>query len=58
MIHTLTRLGRDDEALDWLERSVRERMGMSVFVNVDPNFEPLRGAPRFQALVRRIGIGN
>ncbi len=55
---TLTRLERYDEALTWLERGVQAHGGMSVFLKIDPVFEPLRERPRFTALVRQVGIGN
>jgi TolB-like protein len=48
-------LGEKDQALDWLENDARERPGFEVnFVKVDPYFDPLRGDPRFEALVSKI----
>jgi tetratricopeptide (TPR) repeat protein len=51
-------LGRGDRAaaLDWLERAADERSWYLPFVAVEPDLEPLRGEPRFRALVERIGI--
>src|SRR5262249_41243042 len=48
-------LGEKDQALDWLEKDARERTGFEInFVKVDPYLDPLRGDPRFEALVRKI----
>jgi TolB-like protein len=49
-----TKLGDHSRALDYLERAYGERNGDLPFIKVQPAFDPLRGEPRFQALVRRI----
>jgi TolB-like protein/Tfp pilus assembly protein PilF/tRNA A-37 threonylcarbamoyl transferase component Bud32 len=49
-------LGRDDEALDWMDRAVDDRRGWVVYVNVNPLLDPIRGHPRFEALVRRMQV--
>jgi tetratricopeptide (TPR) repeat protein len=46
--------GNADAALDELERAYREQDSTLVNVRVDPRFLPLRAAPRFVALVRRM----
>jgi hypothetical protein len=48
-------LGDSAAALDWLERGYRERSFYLVLID-DPIFEPLRGSPRFEAIVRGIGL--
>lgn len=53
----LLRLGREDEALDGLERMVAERWPHAVQIAYLPQFEPLRSNPRFQALVRELRSG-
>jgi serine/threonine protein kinase/tetratricopeptide (TPR) repeat protein len=50
------RLGREEEALDQLERAYDEHLGALVFLAVDRTFMPLRSHPRFQALCERIGL--
>lgn len=49
-------LGERDEALAWLERARRERALHLVFLDVDPMFDGLRGDPRFQDILRSIGL--
>jgi len=49
-------LGDKDRALDWLEKAAEERARQIVFLKQDAVFDPLRGEPRFQALVRRVGL--
>ena len=47
-------LGNRDAALDWLERGYAERSWQTALINVNPEFDPLRGDPRFEALRRRM----
>jgi serine/threonine-protein kinase len=49
-------LGDTRGALDWAERAVAERRGWPLYFRVNPVVDPLRGDPRFQDLLRRIGI--
>ena len=49
-------LGQKNEALDWLEKAVRERDGWMWTLNVDPWFDPLRSELRFQALLKKVGL--
>jgi TolB-like protein len=49
-------LGERDEALAWLERARRERALHLVFLDVDPMFDGLRADPRFQDILRSIGL--
>jgi hypothetical protein len=48
--------GENGEALDWLERSFQEHTGYMVYLKFFPVFENLRDDPRFDNLVKRIGI--
>ena len=50
-----TRHGETDLALERLERLVNSRSGMAVFVQADPCLRALRGHPRFDALIQRLG---
>jgi TolB-like protein/Flp pilus assembly protein TadD len=47
-------LGEKDKAIDYLERAYRDRGGPEVSgIKVDPMLDPLRGNPRFEALVQK-----
>jgi eukaryotic-like serine/threonine-protein kinase len=48
-------LGDRDQAFDWLQRAYDERYSLLVLLQVDPDLNPLRDDPRFEALVRRVG---
>ena len=47
-------LGDADRAMSWLEKGFQERFNPSVLLR--PGFDPLRSNPRFEALLRRIGL--
>jgi TolB-like protein/DNA-binding winged helix-turn-helix (wHTH) protein/Flp pilus assembly protein TadD len=47
-------LGDTDQAMTWLEKGYQERFNPGVLLR--PGFDPLRSDPRFQNLLRRIGL--
>ncbi len=47
-----TALGEREQALDWLEQNYRP-LG---YLKVDPTFDSLRSEPRFQALLKKMGL--
>jgi serine/threonine protein kinase/tetratricopeptide (TPR) repeat protein len=49
-------LGEKDEAFAWLEKAYEERYPWLIHLNVDPRLDSLRSDPRFQDLVRRVGL--
>jgi len=49
-------LGRLEEALTWLEKAFEERAGWFPYIRQESFFDPLRGHPRFQDLVRRLNF--
>jgi TolB-like protein/DNA-binding winged helix-turn-helix (wHTH) protein len=49
-------LGDHEVALAWLEKSYQNRDYWLLFMNVEPEMDPLRSDPRFQAIVRRLGV--
>jgi serine/threonine-protein kinase len=49
--------GDTDGALDDLEHAARQHDWLMPFLSVDPTFDPLRGHPRFMALLRTIAAG-
>jgi serine/threonine protein kinase len=53
--HAHVRLGEFEQAIEHLERMVEHRAGGSVFIGIDAALSPLRGNPRYDALIKRIG---
>jgi hypothetical protein len=49
-------LGDNDEAFVWFERAYEEQSNILIYIKVSPWFDPLRSDPRFQDLVRRVGL--
>ena len=49
-------LGEDSMALDWLEKAYDQRDPNMVFMNVARSMDPLHAEPRFQNLMRRMGL--
>ena len=49
-------LGDNEHAFAYLEKSYDERRDRMVWLNVDPLLDPLRADPRFDDLVRRVGL--
>jgi tetratricopeptide (TPR) repeat protein len=48
-------IGNKEEALRWLEQSYADRDGANLsWINVEPILDPLRGEPRFEALVQKV----
>jgi len=44
-----------DEAIRWLEQTVADREGDDIaWIKVEPLLDPLRGDPRFEALVQKV----
>jgi hypothetical protein len=39
-----------------LNKALENRQYQMTWLNVDPYFDPLRGDPRFEELVRRVGL--
>ncbi|MSO23670.1 MAG: tetratricopeptide repeat protein [Acidobacteria bacterium] len=49
-------LGEKDKALDWLERCYDEQDGFCWSLKVLPLYDPVRTEPRFQALLKKVGL--
>jgi len=43
--------------MQWLERSYQNHDYWLLFFNVDPENDPLRSDPRFQAMMKKLGVG-
>jgi serine/threonine-protein kinase len=51
-------LGEIDRAFDWTERAYDDRRGWVAYLNVNPVMDDMRGHPRFEGLVRRMGLAR
>ena len=49
-------LGDKNQALAWLSKAIDERSGFVTTIRVDPTWDNIRSDPRFEELVRRIGL--
>ncbi|HXW95327.1 MAG TPA: adenylate/guanylate cyclase domain-containing protein [Nitrososphaerales archaeon] len=49
-------IGEKDKALEWLERAFEERSPLLRWSAVDFNLEGMQSDPRFQALLKRLGL--
>jgi hypothetical protein len=47
------RLGDNEQAFAWLAKAAEERNWFAFQIKVNPILDPLRGDPRFQALVAK-----
>jgi hypothetical protein len=54
MLHTA--LGDKDQAFAWLEKAYLARSSYMTSLKVLPGYDPLRSDPRFDSLVRRVGL--
>jgi TolB-like protein/Tfp pilus assembly protein PilF len=51
-----TGLGDKDHTFQWLEKAFKEQDDRLVYLGVDPMADPLRSDPRFQQLMKRLGL--
>ncbi|MFW6084691.1 MAG: tetratricopeptide repeat protein [Gemmatimonadota bacterium] len=51
-------LGEHDRALDLLERGLEEPTWHMRLLKVEPFYHPIRSDPRFQAILRRVGLAT
>jgi adenylate cyclase len=49
-------LGEYDHAFEWLEKSLQEHEEALCSLKVDPKLDPIRKDPRFNELIRKIGL--
>jgi tetratricopeptide (TPR) repeat protein len=45
-----------EQALTWLEKAYQQHSPMMAWLKVDPRFDGIRSEPRFQELMRRVGL--
>ena len=51
-------LGEKDRTFEALERAYAQRSGSLAFLNADPFFKDMSSDPRYQDLLRRIGLSQ
>lgn len=51
-------MGNKEQAIVWLEKAYAQHSNTMVTLKVEPAYDPLRSDPRFQDLVRRVGLAN
>lgn len=49
-------MGNKDQAFAWLEKAYTQHSNAMTTLKVDPLYDPLRDDPRFQNLLRRVGL--
>jgi tetratricopeptide (TPR) repeat protein len=49
-------MGEKDLAFAWLEKAFAERSHWLVWLRLDPRWDPIRGDPRFEELLTRVGL--
>jgi tetratricopeptide (TPR) repeat protein len=50
------KMNEKEEAFEWLEKAYKERSSQLIFIRVLDDFKNLRSDPRFDDLVKRIGL--
>jgi tetratricopeptide (TPR) repeat protein len=50
-------MGNKEQAFIWLEKAYSQHANLTT-LKVDPIYDPLRGDPRFQDLLRRVGLAQ
>ena len=51
-------VGDNEQATAWLEKAYAQRSPALTYLKVDPRYDPLRGDPRFQDLLSRVGLAD
>ena len=51
-------LGNHEEVFKGLEQAFEQRSGALPFLGVEPGWDPVRGEPRFAAMLRRLGLAG
>lgn len=49
-------LGERDQTFEWLEKALQDRETPMVYVKTYPAYDPIREDPRFESLLRRMGL--
>jgi DNA-binding winged helix-turn-helix (wHTH) protein/Flp pilus assembly protein TadD len=54
--HVFIGMGDEEMSLSWLEQTYTDRGAYLIFLTSDPLYDGLRGNPRFEDLIRRVGF--
>jgi hypothetical protein len=49
-------LREPERAMEYLEKAYEDHSHWLIYLHIDPNIDPLRNKPRFQHLLRRVGL--
>ena len=49
-------LGEKEKALDWLEKSYEDQESACWYLTVEPVYDSVRNEPRFQAILKKLGL--
>jgi TolB-like protein/tRNA A-37 threonylcarbamoyl transferase component Bud32 len=49
-------LGDKEKAFEWLDQAYEEHAGQMMFIRIDPWWKELRSDPRYQDMLRRVGL--
>jgi TolB-like protein/DNA-binding winged helix-turn-helix (wHTH) protein len=49
--------GNHSLSLNWLQKAYQHHDYWMLYINVDPEYDPVRNDPRFQAIIHRLGVG-
>jgi serine/threonine-protein kinase len=56
MAQAFAGMGEKEQAVAWLEKASAQRSSGLTSLKVDPAYDVLRGEPRFEDLLRRVGL--
>ena len=51
-------LDKKEDALNWLEKALKDKSTALPYINNDPSFDNLRSEPRFQAIIKKMGLSE
>ena len=51
-------MGHQEEGLRWLEKAHEQHSNAMTILKVEPIYDPVRKEPKFQELLRRVGLGE
>jgi tetratricopeptide (TPR) repeat protein len=49
-------IGESEQAFIWLEKAYQQHSSIMIWLKTDPRFDKIRGEPKFQDLMRRVGL--